>query len=442
MHPSSPPTSPMRTCGMGWKTMAMSIEPGPLCLAAEWPPSTRFWNQLHYLRTARNREAISKLDHVKSKRTTNAQRRRVHFVELAHDIQLPWFFFFTITLKLNPTFDKNRHANFNMDCNTTETGHSQEEIRSIMSFKHIDNPVQAHRLAYQGHSPFSNGGLGMSLLNSGFIVPPMASAGAYLEQLAFCGDGQDTASTIISTRTSRRMRATTVTVQATPRTLFSTPTESVPSGTSFDSGRESSPAYMAVFSEGYGECAQITKSAASSCSTHTTEKQSSGSPTNQKITRYEDGEVLRYGAGESYRPYNTANRDRERSPPPPPAGRRPRSPMRARSPIRARSPVRDRERDLRARSPPPIAPDSYVPNRSPRRRSRSPDRYRGPDRARDIGGESWRRRDVSRTRARSPLRRTPPRRRSPGRFSPGPRRDDRLFDRARSPRRDFAVRDR
>lgn len=155
--------------------------------------------------------------------------------------------------------------------------------------------------------------------------------------------------------------------------------------------------------------------------------------TNRHITRYEDGEVLRYGAGESYRPFNNGNRDRERSPPP----------RRARSPLRTRSPIRDRDRDLRARTP-PIISDSYVPNRSPRRRSRSPDRYRGPDRARDMGGESWRRRDNSRARIRSPVRRMSPRRsprRSPGRFSPGPRRDDR-FDRARSPRRDFDIRDR
>lgn len=152
---------------------------------------------------------------------------------------------------------------------------------------------------------------------------------------------------------------------------------------------------------------------------------------NLETTRYEDGEVLRYGAGESYRPFNRDNRDnreRERSPPP----------------RRARSPLRDR--DLRARTP-PVASDSYVPNRSPRRRSRSPDRYRAPDRARDSGGESWRRRDSSRGRARSPLpavRRVSPRRsprRSPNRYSPAPRRDDR-FDRARSPRRDFDNRDR
>lgn len=143
-------------------------------------------------------------------------------------------------------------------------------------------------------------------------------------------------------------------------------------------------------------------------------------------TRYEDGEVLRYGAGESYRPFNNGNRDR--------------SPRRVRSPPRDR----ERERDQRPRTP-PVASDSYVPGRSPRRRSRSADRYRGPDRARDNGGESWRRRDSSRVRVRSPVRRpSPPARRSPRRspprYSPAPRRDDR-FDRARSPRRDFDNRD-
>lgn len=146
-----------------------------------------------------------------------------------------------------------------------------------------------------------------------------------------------------------------------------------------------------------------------------------GDPANPRIIRYEDGEVLRYGAGESYRPFN---RDRDRSP------RRPRSPLRDRE--------RDRDRDHRGRTP-PVTSDSYVPNRSPRRRSRSPDRYRAPDRARDTGGESWRRRDSSRGRIRSPVRRLSPRRsprRSPNRYSPAPRRDDR-FDRVRSPRRDF-----
>lgn len=140
-------------------------------------------------------------------------------------------------------------------------------------------------------------------------------------------------------------------------------------------------------------------------------------------SRYEDGEVRRYGAGESYRPFN---RERDRSPRP------------GRSLSRERE--RERERD-RARSP-PGASDRYIPNRSPRRRSRSHDRFRR-DRSRDV--KTWRRGDRtrSRSRARSPLRclsprRTPPRRGSP-RFG-SPRRDERN-DRPRSPRRDFYFRD-
>lgn len=138
--------------------------------------------------------------------------------------------------------------------------------------------------------------------------------------------------------------------------------------------------------------------------------------------RYEDGEVRRYGAGESYRPYN---RDRsDRSP-------------------RPRSPVRDRgDRGDRGRTP-PVASDSYVPGRSPRRRSRSADRgdrYRDSrdtrDRDRSRDGRTWRR-DRSRSRPRSPIRRASPPRRSPPRRSPprygSPRRDER----PRSPRRDY-----
>ncbi|KAI1737194.1 hypothetical protein F4680DRAFT_429677 [Xylaria scruposa] len=148
--------------------------------------------------------------------------------------------------------------------------------------------------------------------------------------------------------------------------------------------------------------------------------------------RYDDGEVTRYGAGESYRPYNSN-----------------RSPRRARSP-----PPRERPR-----SPPPDS-DRYVPDRGPRRRSRSADRYRrDPSRdrrdmrdlrdtrdardLRDAGGDSWRRDDRSRPIRRSPPprrsplpRRSPPRRSPPRRFSP--RRDDR--DRPRSPRRGFDQR--
>ncbi|KAB5585324.1 hypothetical protein GE09DRAFT_21453 [Coniochaeta sp. 2T2.1] len=171
--------------------------------------------------------------------------------------------------------------------------------------------------------------------------------------------------------------------------------------------------------------------------------------------RYEDGEVRRFGAGESYRPFNNrtdgkrsprprspASRPRSRSPAP-----RTRSPLpRARSPLpRARSPV------SRARSPgprreqgrtPPPGSDSYVPGRaSPRRRSRSIDRYRRPSPP-PLRADTWRRNERSRSRVRSPPRRgspprrasPPPRRASPRRFSP--RRDDR----GRSPRRDFDAR--
>ncbi|KAI1152992.1 hypothetical protein F4825DRAFT_461460 [Nemania diffusa] len=136
--------------------------------------------------------------------------------------------------------------------------------------------------------------------------------------------------------------------------------------------------------------------------------------------RYDDGEVTRYGAGESYRPYNSN-----------------RSPRRARSP-----PPRERPR-----SPPPDS-DRYVPDRAPRRRSHSTDHPRDLRDARDVrdvrdsGGDSWRRDDRSRTLRRSPPprrsppRRSPPRRSPPRRFSP--RRDDR--DRLRSPRRGFDPR--
>lgn len=144
-----------------------------------------------------------------------------------------------------------------------------------------------------------------------------------------------------------------------------------------------------------------------------------GAPTDWPMNRYEDGEVRRYGAGESYRPFN-----RDRSPPP----------------RGIRSPIRDRGRT------PPGASDSYVPGRSPRRRSRSIDRFRRErSRDRDVP-ERWRR---SRSRARTPIRRASPPRRSPIRRTPpryvSPRRDDRRddrSDRARSPlRRDFEIRD-
>ncbi|KAI2611385.1 uncharacterized protein GGS25DRAFT_519692 [Hypoxylon fragiforme] len=139
---------------------------------------------------------------------------------------------------------------------------------------------------------------------------------------------------------------------------------------------------------------------------HANERQSS---------RYDDGEVTRYGAGESYRPFNSN-----------------------RSPRRARSPPR-------GRSPPIIDSDRYIPGRSPRRRSRSTDRYRRePSRdRRDTRemGDSWRRRDRSRSLRRSPPRRSPPRRSPPRRSPPrrfSPRRDDR--DRLRSPRRGYDSR--
>ncbi|KAL7787076.1 serine/arginine repetitive matrix protein 1 [Trichoderma ceciliae] len=129
--------------------------------------------------------------------------------------------------------------------------------------------------------------------------------------------------------------------------------------------------------------------------------------------RYDDGEVVRYGAGESWRPT-----PRERSP------RRPRSPVRdrARSPPRTRSP--------RPRSPIIPGSDSYVPGRyPPRRRSRSVnDRYRR-ERSRDR--ESSRRRE----RTRSPVRRSPLPRRSPLRRESPPR--ENRYERPRSPRRDW-----
>lgn len=137
--------------------------------------------------------------------------------------------------------------------------------------------------------------------------------------------------------------------------------------------------------------------------------------------RYDDGEVTRYGAGESYRPFNSN-----------------RSPRRARSP-----PPRERART------PPLENDRYIPNN--RRRSRSPDRYRrNLSRERRDTGDSWRRDDRPRRNSpprRSPPRRSPVRRSPPRRFSP-PRRDDRDRDardnrdrgRVRSPRRGFDPR--
>lgn len=145
-------------------------------------------------------------------------------------------------------------------------------------------------------------------------------------------------------------------------------------------------------------------------------------PANAPASRYEDGEVRRYGAGESYRPYN-----RDRSPRPN------RSPRPARSP-----PPRER-----GRTPPPGS-DSYVPGRSPRRRSRSGDRGGGVAdryrRERSREAQSWRR-ERSRSRPRSPIRRSSPRRSPMRRNSPprygSPRRDRDDRNDRRSPRRDF-----
>ncbi|OAR01821.1 hypothetical protein LLEC1_00666 [Akanthomyces lecanii] len=173
--------------------------------------------------------------------------------------------------------------------------------------------------------------------------------------------------------------------------------------------------------------------------------------------RFDDGEVVRYGAGESWRPT-----PRDRSP------RRHRSPARSRERGPPRSP-RPRSPPLRPRSPGmgssagagsgPGGSDSYVPGRYvPRRRSRSIGFRR--ERSRDrVVADSPRRRDRTRsplsalaprsplpTRSpmrRSPLHRSPP----PGRRSPPPPRSparraspirDMRFDRdrpQRSPRR-------
>ncbi|KJZ78849.1 hypothetical protein HIM_01622 [Hirsutella minnesotensis 3608] len=125
--------------------------------------------------------------------------------------------------------------------------------------------------------------------------------------------------------------------------------------------------------------------------------------------RYDDGEIIRYGAGESWRPTPRGG---------------------DRSPRRARSPMRERPRSPRPRSPRPRSPvisgsDSYVPGRyQPRRRSRSGgDHYR---RERSRERDSPRRRE----RTRSPMRRRSPSRRA------SPARDSR-FERPRSPRRDW-----
>ncbi|KAG6138834.1 hypothetical protein E4U22_003500 [Claviceps purpurea] len=199
--------------------------------------------------------------------------------------------------------------------------------------------------------------------------------------------------------------------------------------------------------------------------------------------RYNDGEVVRYGAGESWRPTPRGGPPGDRSPPPrrprspvrerprsPPLRERPRSPLRdrlrsppprdrPRSPMRdrprslirdnrPRSPVRDRERPPRsprpARSPRPRSPviassDSYVPGRyPPRRRSRSGPGDRFPRRERSRERDSPpRRRERTRTPPPLPMRRSPgPPRHSVSRRG-SPVRDMR-FERPRSPpRRDW-----
>ncbi|ROT40242.1 hypothetical protein SODALDRAFT_91771 [Sodiomyces alkalinus F11] len=148
--------------------------------------------------------------------------------------------------------------------------------------------------------------------------------------------------------------------------------------------------------------------------------------------RFEDGEVTRYGAGESWRPF-----PRDRSP------RRPRTPPRDRDRDRDREwdrdrNIRDRDRVRERERPrsPPLVSDSYVPGRSPpRRRSRSFDRFRR-ERSRGGGADTWRRRDRSRSLPRrpSPPRRSPVGRRTPLGRSPAIR--DERPDRPRSPRRD------
>ncbi|KAK5988685.1 hypothetical protein PT974_10171 [Cladobotryum mycophilum] len=75
--------------------------------------------------------------------------------------------------------------------------------------------------------------------------------------------------------------------------------------------------------------------------------------------KYDDGEVVRYGAGESWRPT-------------PRGGGGERSPRRVRSPVRERARTPPRVRSPRPRSPIIAGSDSYVPGRyPPRRRSRS-----------------------------------------------------------------------
>ncbi|KAI9898092.1 hypothetical protein N3K66_006452 [Trichothecium roseum] len=151
--------------------------------------------------------------------------------------------------------------------------------------------------------------------------------------------------------------------------------------------------------------------------------------------RFDDGEVVRYGAGESWRPTPRGGGG---------AGGGPGAPG-ERSPRRPRSP-RERDRS-RPRSPrprsPPISSDSYIPGRYQVRRrsqSRGPvtggDRYRRDARSRERESPPPRR-----ERTRSPMRRPTPRRsvsrrRGTPRRGPSPPRGDR-YDRPRSPPRQW-----
>lgn len=83
-----------------------------------------------------------------------------------------------------------------------ELAHSEEDIHSLMRLDHILNnpagqferpragsePPGGPHVAHSGHPPFSHGSMGMSLLNSGFDILPVANENAGLVQDAF-GDG-------------------------------------------------------------------------------------------------------------------------------------------------------------------------------------------------------------------------------------------------------------
>lgn len=317
---------------------------------------------------------------------------------------------------------------------------SFESTRARMSIKHILNfPLsqEPDYSAFPGHPHFSNGSMPMTMLLESPAELPIANQWAEVQVF---GWGQESIpspdyapSASLPTRPEPRgeqpVGATSAEASSYPSSssraqIFSP--KGTPNGPWLHPSSPALPSSLSPFQ--FAPTRPLLTSPSWPDNVSPTSEE-----TDLNTARYEDGEVLRYGAGESYRPFNnngnnnTNNRDRS-------------PPRRVRSPL-----LRDRDRDQRPRTP-PVTSDSYVPGRSPRRRSRSADRYRGPDRARDnVGGESWRRRDNSRSRVRSPVRRpSPPARRSPRRspprFSPAPRRDDR-FDRARSPRRDFDNRD-